>query len=403
MRLLVLTSFIPQNEEDPYPQFVREQLIELKKINPTLDIHVLAPHTDETIKTSPSENKSYREHRYTYFWPKKFQTLPKNGILPSIKNNFLYVFQVPFLCIFCFTSGLKFTLKKRPDLIYAHWYTPQGIVALIIAILTKTPFAFTSHSMDIAILKKLPLLGKFLVRKGIKKSAAVTVVSKKTLEKIKPFYGQSEWPEVEKLIHIIPMGTKIPPPSLTKEHPNEIVFIGRLADKKGVEYLLESILILKERSIEYTLNICGTGTLEKTLKDMAISLNIEDHVIFHGFLSGKKKDEILNRCTISVIPSIDTPSDTEGLPVVAMESLAYGKVLIATDACGLDRSLPDSKACFVIPQKNANALADTLELVKNMKESDITEMKNSALLSAQKFAWSSIARKYAEILKLVEK
>ena len=60
----------------------------------------------------------------------------------------LTFFLVPFYFLAQLIVALKISRRIKPDLIYSHWFTPQGITAYIVSIIYKIPFTFTTHAQD---------------------------------------------------------------------------------------------------------------------------------------------------------------------------------------------------------------------------------------------------------------
>ena len=131
--ILILTSTFPLDKYDTVPRFVENQIINLKKNYKNLNFFVIAP----SVKNLPvSSSNYYQQYRYRYFFS-KFEVLSKYGIIQSLKSNPLFLFIIPFFIMFQLVFTLKFVKNNKVDLIYAHWITPQAIVANIVKKYTK--------------------------------------------------------------------------------------------------------------------------------------------------------------------------------------------------------------------------------------------------------------------------
>jgi len=116
-------------------------------------------------------------------------------------------------------------------------------------------------------------------------------------------------------------------PDVAKE--KSIVFLGRLVSDKGVDLLLESFHALGER--EWHLSIIGSGPERPSLERLAEKLGISSTVHFLGSLQGHDLVRELNRHQLMVVPSLWR----EPFGVVALEGLACGCVVLASDGGGL--------------------------------------------------------------------
>ena len=87
-----------------------------------------------------------------------------------------------------------------------------------------------------------------------------------------------------------------------------IVFLGRLVERKGARHLLEALSILQnnKKLDGVIVHICGDGDLRPDLERYVKRNNLEDKVIFHGFISNSEKRDYLASADISIFPSNHT-------------------------------------------------------------------------------------------------
>ena len=169
-KILVLASTFPINDSDNVPNFVKDQIIEFKNINQSMEFIIIAPSVKNQ---NPQKNNNFTHLRYRYFF-RKMERLTEKGILPTIKNNPVYVFLIPLFIISQIFFTIKIVKRNKPHHIYAHWVTPQAITALIVKKLYNIPFSFSSHAHDAEILTKLPIVGKYLLNSIVKNSYKFT-------------------------------------------------------------------------------------------------------------------------------------------------------------------------------------------------------------------------------------
>ena len=400
--ILVTASTFPRWTDDLVPRFVEEQPRFIQAQHPEIDIHVLVPHHAGASKQERASGLNI--YRFSYFWPLRWQKLVYPAILPNIKQKKWLILQIPFLLLFEFLATWRLVRILKPDFLYAHWFVPQGITAGLVSMLTGIPCAFTSHSSDVQIMNKIPWIGTHLSRFFIRRMYAITVVSRRSLEKLKAFFNKVEWSIIEQKTAVIPMGVDIDQIRKRNQDSNVlktqfglsnhmvIFFIGRLAEKKGVTYLLRSFAQLKSDHPTITLIIAGDGPLKVELEQEAVLLGIGDRTQFIGYTSGKTKLDYLNLCDIMVVPSIITESgDAEGLPVALLEGLAAGKICIATDVSGADDIIRDGENGYLIPQKDIQALNTAIKIVLALSEPQRNNMLAKARTTAESFNWRPIA------------
>jgi len=401
-KILVVTSTLPSSSSDPVPAFVRDQVVALKKEYPEIEFSILAPHDTRSHTVDFRKHADYDEYRFHYFWPFKLEKLAGRGIMPQLKKNSLYYLMIPFLFAGEFLAVWRLVRTLNPDIVYAHWFTPQGIVIGMVPRRRKIPVVLTTHASDVAVWHKIPF-GGMIVRHYARKLDAITAVSRRTLGKLEAFFSEEQWKkDMLPKIKIIPMGVDVAVQGKKDRQTQgqHIAFIGRLAEKKGVQYLLPAFAKITEDYPEATLTIAGDGTMLEELKRQAKQLELSDvQVHFPGFVSGSDKQRVLDEADIYVVPSIVTKSgDAEGLPVSLMEGLAAGKVCIATNESGADDIIEDGKSGYLIPQKDTVALEKALQAALTLSPGTRASLETEARKTAKQFEWPEIARRHYEHL-----
>lgn len=414
MKLLVATSTFPVSDDDKVPAFVKDQVVEFKKLQPKLEITVLAPHNYHSDSVSRlAQNDTYTEKRFHYFRPYRWELLVGRGIMPALRENKMLYLQIPFFVFFQFVSLLRTTRQIKPDLIYVHWFMPQAISAMLVSKLTRTPYVFTTHASDVAVLYKFPFT-KRLIRSVCRNALAYTAVSQRTTDKLKQAFNEVDWNNnyADKL-SIIPMGVNVSTPNLSDKTvesvrvkyglPNDkkmFVFIGRLAEKKGVSYLLKSLPLLDKKILTNShFVIAGDGQLKRELEQQAKKLKLKN-VTFTGYVHGEDKDSLLRLANYMVFPSIiDSMNDSEGFPVAIMESLAAGKVVLGSNVSGAETIFKNGTNGFVFEEKSAKSLAQAVSDVYTLSPSEKTRIEKASLGLAKRYSWGKIAGEHLEVLE----
>lgn len=131
-----------------------------------------------------------------------------------------------------------------------------------------------------------------------------------------------------------------------------VVMIGRFADGKGFEVLLDAVESMHD--FDASVSLVGDGPLFDSLRREIDERGLSEHV----FLTGFREDvpNVLAASDILVLPSF-----REGTPRVITEAMASGLPVIATDIAGIPEQVEDGESGYLIPTGEPISLADRLE------------------------------------------
>jgi phosphatidylinositol alpha-mannosyltransferase len=150
----------------------------------------------------------------------------------------------------------------------------------------------------------------------------------------------------------------------TKQHPNTILFFGRLVKRKGAKELINAFNILQQHNNKARLIVAGDGIERKALELQVANLGLQDRVQFIGFVEEADKPKLLADADIACYPS----TGGESFGIVLIEAMAAGAgVVVGGNNPGYASVLGYKEALLVEP-KNPLAFAGKLsELMGNEK------------------------------------
>jgi colanic acid/amylovoran biosynthesis glycosyltransferase len=141
----------------------------------------------------------------------------------------------------------------------------------------------------------------------------------------------------------------------------DILTVGRLVEKKGIEFSIRAVarLIPSFPSVHY--NIIGDGLLKKNFENLIAELHASDHI---HLLGAKPREEVighLKESHILMLASVTAANgDMEGIPVTLMEAQAMGLPVIATYHSGIPELVRDRESGFLVPERDVEALVEKL-------------------------------------------
>ncbi len=326
-------------------------------------------------------------HRYHYA-PETMETLVNNGgISGNLKKSPWKWLLVPGFLLSQWWHTVRLIKRLKPDMVHAHWIIPQGLVLfLTLPFTAKVPFVLTSHGADLFTLK-----GGIMARlkaRILKHAASVTVVSEPMHQQVLRLGVADE------RIAVMPMGVdfdKFTPSADVIRNPNEILFVGRLVEKKGLAYLIRALDYVRREIPDVSLLIIGFGPEEQALRKLSTELGIADCV---HFLGPKSQADLINyyrRAELFIAPFVEAKDgDQEGLGLVTIEAIACGCPVLVGDVVAV-KNLPIEN----LDVRNINEFA--LKICINMKKeiSNLEAIRNSM---EKNFSWNSVSKKYSQIL-----
>lgn len=171
-----------------------------------------------------------------------------------------------------------------------------------------------------------------------------------------------------------------------------ILFLGRLDSQKDPLKALEVFKILEENNCNFKLNIAGSGKLGyevlKSIKKIggkSISFT-NKMVVTENFF--KKNDIFL------------LTSRYEGLPLIVMEAMAAGLVVVATPVKAIKDLIVSGYDGYIADNFTASSIAKTI-MTTCFDIKKINKISNSARRSSKRFSKSIMIKKYEKIFKII--
>ena len=144
----------------------------------------------------------------------------------------------------------------------------------------------------------------------------------------------------------------------TPERPLRILSVGRLVWKKGHEYALRALKLLQDRGMHFECRIVGYGDYAPAVALARHELGLEQVV---HLLGGRPPAEVLTEMAWADV--LLHAAVSEGFCNAVIEAQAMELPVICTDADGLSENVADGETGFVVPRRDAHAMANKLALL----------------------------------------
>ncbi|MDZ4055875.1 MAG: glycosyltransferase, partial [Polynucleobacter sp.] len=278
------------------------------------------------------------------------------------------------------SSHIKKMSSIESSLVYAH-FGPDAVACFPLVRKLELPMVVALHGYDINVEPHVwgkgdygfvnrfyPRRLKVLADNGVKFVAVSEAIRDKAIERGLPAASISV-----KHIGVDTSKFESDGSDISTRRPR-IIFVGRLVEKKGCEYLLRSFALVRRTIVDAELVIVGDGPLRGDLLQLANLLNVP--VDFIGVRNSQDIRQEINKARVLCMPSIVAKNgDAEGLGIVLLEAGAMG-VPSVTSAAGASEAVIDGLTGFSFPEKDTNRMADRLvclladnDLIRRMSES----------------------------------
>ncbi|MFC1955369.1 glycosyltransferase family 4 protein [Chloroflexota bacterium] len=230
-------------------------------------------------------------------------------------------------------------------------------------------------------------LGKLLLKKWMSKLDVKIAVSQPAMN-----YVRKHFPEEYTIIpngidtdHFCP---DVSPIDEFNDGKINILFVGRLEKRKGLNYLIEAYKRIKQEIPNSRLIVVGPGIRLRRKYEKQVKQTGLTDASFVGYASYSELPRYYKTADIVCAPA----TGWESFGIVLLEAMAVGKPIIATDIEGYASVLNHGAEGLLVPPKNADKLAEALLTLMT----DITlrqQMGTRGMLTAAEYDWKRVARR----------
>ncbi|QPC80993.1 glycosyltransferase [Phototrophicus methaneseepsis] len=186
-----------------------------------------------------------------------------------------------------------------------------------------------------------------------------------------------------------------------------LLFVGRVERLKRIDTVLRALADLGERDSDILQRLCfmvvggdphdADNDEMSCLQRMTDQLNLRSYVCF----AGAREQDVLP-LYYSAATVVLMPSDYESFGMVALEAMASGTPVIASEVGGLAFLVKDGETGFLVPTKSPERIAERIrDLVVNPEKRE--KMGEQASHLAQSYAWNQIADRLLDSFNTIVK
>lgn len=289
-----------------------------------------------------------------------------------------------------FFASLNLHKKKKYDFIFAWSTVPAGFVALLLRIFKKLPFIVRVGGPDIPgfeeryknLYKIISPIIKFIWKKS-DLLIAKCKTEKELIEKI-----NSKLP-IKIVYNGVDTENFAPTNNETYDTLN-IICTARLIKRKGQDLLIKAVADLKEKGVNFNINLVGEGDEKENLIQLSKELGVDENVSFTGYVKRENMIKEYNKANLFVLPSYN-----EGMSNALLEAMAARLPVVVTNVGGTEELVDDSNG-FIFKAGNSNELNSILLKIAKDKTT-LNEMGKNSRKKAEKMSWKNISNSYLKL------
>ena len=318
----------------------------------------------------------------------------------SSSGSFGYVTGFIDKATYAFRAGLltQSIADWQPDLVWQHDFSSSWLVTRKLS--HNFPVVLTNHTGEYLILRSQPL-GKPLLRQLLEHYSAVIGPSTElTPDFLRCAYTVYNGVDTQLFSPVTLTEKQSLKRSLLGHTDRFVVFCPRRwAPTKGILYLARAIRTLNTRFGESKFLFVFAGNdyrgFPQYIAEVDAQLRGMNNVVKLGNLSVEQIASYYRAADLVVIPSL-----MEAVSLAALEAMASGTPVLATEVGGMPEIIIHGKNGYLVPSRDAGALAETIR--HSAEDKAYADIARAALhMARQQYSWRAIARQTEAILQSV--
>lgn len=172
------------------------------------------------------------------------------------------------------------------------------------------------------------------------------------------------------IVHRMGVDSNIFKPAIRDEDGRlKIVSVGRLVEKKGMEFAIRAVSEVARGRDDLSFRIAGDGPLKDELEVLIKDLGAQGKIELLGWQTNDEIAKLMCQSDLLLAPSVtDKNGDMEGIPVVLMEAMAQEIPVVSTWHSGIPELVQDQVAGLLVKERDVDALAGQLRFMLDHPE-----------------------------------
>ncbi len=324
-----------------------------------LEITVVCPHAPGLLRNDEIDGVKIKRFGYPFsgIKPLVYTGNMHQEVAGSILAKFVFL---SFLCSF-YRFARKICRQEKPDLIWANWWAPPGIIAARIARKMNVPLVISSHGTDISLLSKGGIfrrISRYVYERTNKATVVSSFLKDKLLRNTDVIAGDD--------VSVIPMPVGMEHFPKTAQPENDVpvlLSVARYTKQKRLGDIMSAAAKLKAEGIPFKIIMVGEGPLEAELKKAVADGGLDDQIEFMSLVAQQRLGELYRQSDAVILSSED-----EGFGLVLVEAGFTGRVVVGSRSGGITDIINDGENGLLYELGDIEALSECIRQILTDRE-----------------------------------
>lgn len=276
------------------------------------------------------------------------------------------------------------------QLIHAHTLYSDGGTAFLLKRKYNIKYVVSVRNTDMNYFYKYYIHYRPFMYKILQEAEAIVFISEAYKKKVMNLLPEKILKKVIAKFKVIPNGIDndwFENNSSFKARPTDnikLLFAGTLNNNKNLITVLKVVKKLAEYG-NYTLNVAGDGPERNNLGKYVLDNHLSEVVKFHGQLTKKQLQFLVEKSDIFVLPSIH-----ETFGITYIEAMSKGLPVVYTKNEGIDGFFEEGEVGYGVNPLNKEEIAKKIKLIKE----NYSFISSNCIQVSKKFSWDNITRTF---------
>jgi phosphatidylinositol alpha-1,6-mannosyltransferase len=175
-----------------------------------------------------------------------------------------------------------------------------------------------------------------------------------------------------------------------------LLSVGRLIPRKGVAWFVEQVMTRLPEP--FVLLVAGTGPERERIESTATARGLSNRVRLLGTVPEEELPVLYASCDLLVMPNVPIPGDMEGFGLVALEAVASGCGVVASDLEGVRQAVETLPNAALVPAEDAAGFTAAILSAASRGAAEQQSARAAATAALADCSWERRAQEYLAVL-----